>query len=192
MPARFRRWPTLTQMDSHIHGRGTTIGWLFPATAVTLEPLSTIFLRLIKSLCRAVVFSTLVVGVAGHGGDIKSVGRLALRAIIYFEAVTTLALVVGLLAGNLAHPGTGVSLAEAPAAPGAELAAHHVSLSAVIVHMVPQSIVEAASTNDVPAGRRIRDPLRDRAERECPTSRAPRCWDCSRAWPRSCSAWSAS
>jgi proton glutamate symport protein len=57
--------------------------------------------------------------------------------------------VVGLLAGNLAHPGTGVSLAEAPAATGAELAAHHVSLGAVLVHMVPQSIVEAASTNDV-------------------------------------------
>ena len=56
---------------------------------------------------------------------------------------------VGLLAGNLAHPGTGVSLAEAPAATGAELAAHHVSIGAVLEHMVPQSIVEAASTNDV-------------------------------------------
>jgi proton glutamate symport protein len=149
MPARSTRWPTLTQWILISMVVGTTIGWVFPATAVTLEPLSTIFLRLIKSLVVPLVFSTLVVGVAGHGGDLKAVGRLAIRAIVYFEAVTTLALVVGLVAGNLAQPGAGVSLAEAPAATGADLAAHHVSLGAVLVHMVPQSIVEAASTNDV-------------------------------------------
>jgi proton glutamate symport protein len=146
MPARSTRWPTLTQWILISMVVGTTIGWVFPATAVTLEPLSTIFLRLIKSLVVPLVFSTLVVGVAGHGGDLKAVGRLAVRAIVYFEVVTTLALVVGLLAGNLAHPGTGVSLTEAPAATGAELAAHHVSLGAVLVHMVPQSIVKSSSS----------------------------------------------
>lgn len=128
---------------------GTAIGWLFPTAAVTLEPLSTIFLRLIKSLVVPLVFSTLVVGVAGHGGDLRVVGRLALRSLIYFEVVTTLALVVGLLAANLLRPGVGVSLTQASAATGAEFAAHHVSVGAVLEHIVPQSIVEAAATNDV-------------------------------------------
>ena len=147
--ARRGRWPSLTQWILISMAVGTAIGWLFPAAAITLEPLSTIFLRLIKSLVVPLVFSTLVVGVAGHGGDMRVVGRLALRALIYFEAVTTLALVVGLLAGNLLHPGTGVSLSQASATTGTDFAAHHTSVGAVLEHIVPQSIVEAAASIDV-------------------------------------------
>jgi proton glutamate symport protein len=148
-PAPRRRWPSLTQWILISMVVGTAIGWLFPTAAISLEPLSTIFLRLIKSLVVPLVFSTLVVGVAGHGGDMRTVGRLALRALIYFEAVTTLALVVGLLAGNLGRPGVGVSLSGASATTGADFAAHHVSVGAVLEHIVPQSIVESAATNDV-------------------------------------------
>src|SRR5215210_4509279 len=89
---------------------GIFVGWMFPESeralhrnwaASDLNILSTIFLRMIKSLIVPLLFATLVVGIAGHGDDMKRVGKLALRSIIYFEIVTTLALVVGLLAVNL-------------------------------------------------------------------------------------------
>ena len=88
---------------------GVLIGWLAPDFAVKLKPLGTIFLNMIKSLIAPLLFATLVVGIAGHGDDMKKVGRLAFRSIVYFEVVTTLALAVGLLAVNLVRPGDGVA-----------------------------------------------------------------------------------
>ena len=146
---RRRGWPTLTQWMLVAMVVGALVGWLFPVAAVTLAPLSTIFLRLIKALVVPLVFSTLVVGIAAHGDDLRRVGRLALRALIYFEVVTTLALVVGLVMANLLRPGAGVSLALASATPGAELAAHRITFGALLEHLVPQSIFEAAAANDV-------------------------------------------
>src|ERR1700737_5422242 len=90
---------------------GVIIGWAFPAFAVNLKPLSTVFLRMIKSIIVPLIFGTLVVGIAGHGDDMKRVGRLALKSITYFEIVTTLALFIGLAAVNLVRPGEGVTLA---------------------------------------------------------------------------------
>ncbi|MFO0074188.1 MAG: cation:dicarboxylate symporter family transporter, partial [Gemmatimonas sp.] len=84
---------------------GILIGWLAPDFSQNLKPLANIFLRMIKSLIVPLLFSTLVVGIAGHGDDMKKVGKLALRSIIYFEVVTTLALAIGLIAVNLAKPG---------------------------------------------------------------------------------------
>src|SRR5205085_2478438 len=84
---------------------GILIGYLFPEAdrashkswaATDLAVFATIFLRMIKMLIVPLLFSTLVVGIAGHGDDMKRVGRLAFRSILYFEIVTTLALVVGL------------------------------------------------------------------------------------------------
>src|SRR6185436_17159317 len=89
---------------------GVLLGWLAPDFAIKLKPLSTIFLNMIKSLIAPLLFATLVVGIAGHGDDMKKVGPLAFRSIVYFEVVTTLALVVGLLAVNLVRPGDGVAL----------------------------------------------------------------------------------
>jgi len=111
--------------------------------------LSTIFLRMIKSLIVPLLFSTLVVGIAGHGDDMKRVGKLAFRSIVYFEIVTTLALVVGLLAVNLVKPGAGVNLATGTAEAGAEFAKKQTTLSGVIEHTVPQSFFEAAAANEV-------------------------------------------
>src|SRR5258705_10460981 len=101
---------------------GILIGYLFPDRldgttggfqASDLQVLSTVFLRLIKSLIVPRLFATLVVGIAGHGDDMKRVGKLAFRSIVYFEIVTTLALVVVLLAVNIVKPGRGVNLASA-------------------------------------------------------------------------------
>src|SRR6267378_5164917 len=80
---------------------GVLIGVYAPEFAMTLKPVSTVFLRMIKSIIVPLIFGTLVVGIAGHGDDMKRVGRLALKSIIYFEIVTTLALIIGLFAVNL-------------------------------------------------------------------------------------------
>ena len=127
---------------------GTLVGWMFPDIAVSLKPLSTIFLRMIKSIIVPIIFGTLVIGVAGHGDDMKRVGRLAFKSILYFEIVTTLALFIGLIAVNITKPGVGVKLA-ASAAPGLELASNKTTLAGVLEHIVPQSFFEAATHNEV-------------------------------------------
>src|SRR5207344_3390269 len=135
---------------------GVTIGWLFPdrpdATgfrATDLQVLSNVFLRSIKSLIAPLLFATLVVGIAGHGDDMRAVGKLALRSIVYFEVVTTLALAVGLLAVNLVKPGVGIGLGSATAEAGEQFAQKKVTLAGVLEHTVPQSFFEAASANEV-------------------------------------------
>jgi proton glutamate symport protein len=128
---------------------GTLIGWLFPDFGKSLSLLSTIFLRMIKSVIVPLLFSTLVIGIAGHGDDMKKVGRLAFRSIIYFEVVTTLALAVGLIAVNVFKPGAGVSLATASAGDAAQFATVKPTLGSVLEHTVPQSFFEAAAKNEV-------------------------------------------
>ncbi len=128
---------------------GVAIGWLFPGFGAQLTPLSNIFLRMIKSLIVPLLFSTLVIGIAGHGDDMKRVGKLALRSIIYFEVVTTLALVVGLVAVNWVRPGDGISISDASAETGQQLAQREITLGGVLEHTVPQSFFEAAAANEV-------------------------------------------
>jgi proton glutamate symport protein len=136
---------------------GVIVGALFPEAdraahggwaASDLRVLGTIFIRMIKSLIVPLLFSTLVIGIAGHGDDMKKVGKLALRSIIYFEIVTTLALVVGLLAVNIVKPGVGITL-PAEAGEAAQLAQKTPTVSSVLEHTVPQSFFEAAATNEV-------------------------------------------
>ena len=83
---------------------GALVGWLNPGLAADLKPLSTIFLRMIKSIVVPIIFGSLVIGIAGHGDDMKRVGRLAFKSILYFEIVTTAALFIGLAAVNLLGP----------------------------------------------------------------------------------------
>jgi proton glutamate symport protein len=115
---------------------------------MTLKPLSTVFLRMIKSIIVPLIFGTLVVGIAGHGDDMKRVGRLALKSIIYFEIVTTLALFIGLVAVNLVRPGEGVVLA-ASAEAGKELAHNTQTGAGFLEHLVPTSFFDAAAKNEV-------------------------------------------
>ena len=127
---------------------GVLVGWLFPEASQQLKPLSQIFLRMIKSLIAPLIFGTLVIGIAGHGDDMRRVGRLALKSLIYFEIVTTLALFIGLAAANLVRPGVGVNLS-APAQTGTELAAKQTTFADVLEHIVPVSVMEAAAKNEV-------------------------------------------
>ena len=129
---------------------GVLLGWLAPGLAVSLKPLSTIFLNMIKSLIAPLLFATLVVGIAGHGDDMKKVGKLAFRSIIYFEVVTTLALVVGLVAVNVIRPGDGVGLSAEPvSATITEASQRSVTFGGVLEHIVPSSFVDAAAKNEV-------------------------------------------
>jgi proton glutamate symport protein len=135
---------------------GAAVGFFFPDgagahafRATQLQFLSNVFLRLIKSLIAPLIFGTLVAGIASHGDDIKRVGKLAFRSILYFEVVTTLALAVGLLAVNLVKPGQGVDLSTATVDAGTQaLAKATPTFSGIIEHAVPQSIVEAAANNE--------------------------------------------
>jgi proton glutamate symport protein len=127
---------------------GVGIGWAFPEVSQHLKIISNMFLRMIKCILVPLVFATLVVGIAGHSDDLRAVGRLALKSIIYFEIITTLALVFGLVAVNLTRPGVGVTLPlDHHAAEG--LTAKKVTLQNVLEHLVPQSFFEAAATNDI-------------------------------------------
>jgi proton glutamate symport protein len=133
---------------------GVAVGYFFPDSkaagfhASDLQVLSNIFLRLIKMLIAPLIFSTLVVGIAGHGDDLKRVGRLAWRSILYFEVATTLALIVGLVVVNVIQPGVGVNLAGADVGSVAEVAQTKVTFSGILEHIVPTSLIDAASRND--------------------------------------------
>jgi proton glutamate symport protein len=128
---------------------GTLIGWLRPTLGVELTPFANIFLRLIKSLVVPLIFSTLVVGIAGHGDDMKRVGKLALRSIIYFEIVTTVALAVGLIVVNVVKPGVGIAIDATAGADLVALSTKHVTWGQILEHAVPQSFFEAGTTNEV-------------------------------------------
>ena len=89
---------------------GVLVGWLWPEWGTAMRPLSLLFMNLIKGIIAPLIFATLVIGIAGTG-DIRQVGRIGFKALIYFEIVTTFALFIGLGAVNLTKPGVGVSLA---------------------------------------------------------------------------------
>jgi proton glutamate symport protein len=127
---------------------GVLFGWLFPQQAQQAKIVSTIFLNLIKCIIVPIIVGTLVVGIAGHGGDLKAVGRLALKSIVYFEIVTTLALAIGLLAVNIARPGAGVSL-PAHSAASAATAPPRLTFPEMILHAFPKNFFESAANNDV-------------------------------------------
>ena len=144
----FLRRRTLTQWIVAAMFAGVAIGVMVPAFAVSLLPISTAFIRIIKSIIVPLIFGTLVVGIAGHGDDMKRVGRLALKSIVYFEIVTTLALFLGLLTVNVMKPGVGAALA-APAAGATPPASEPVTFASVLEHLVPQSFFDAAARNEM-------------------------------------------
>src|SRR3989442_1930252 len=143
----FLRRRTLTQWIVVAMFAGVAIGIVFPAFAVSLLPISTAFIRIIKSIIVPLIFGTLVVGMGAHGDDMKPVGRLALKSIVYFEIVTTLALFIGLLAVNILKPGVGVTPTVTAAA--APAASEPVTFATVLEHIVPQSFFDAAARNEM-------------------------------------------
>src|SRR6476469_6839609 len=130
---------------------GILVGWLKPEWGIAARPLSILFLNLIKSVIAPLIFSTLVIGIAGTG-DIRQVGRIGLKALIYFEIVTTFALFIGLGAVNPTKPGVGVTLkvtAAEAAQRGALVAAKPQSFGDIIAHLSPTSIIKAMADGDV-------------------------------------------
>ena len=126
---------------------GILLGIFFPEFSRNLAPVSNVFLRLIRSIVGPLLFGTLVYGIAS-AGELKTMGRIALKAITYFEIATTLALIIGLIMVNLMRPGIGVPLNEGGSAKVPALA-KPVSLSQVLEHAVPANIFESLTQNDV-------------------------------------------
>jgi Na+/H+-dicarboxylate symporter len=147
-PAR-RRGPTLTQQIFIGLAIGILVGaavdYYNPAWAVYFRPFSQMFLRLIKMIIAPLIFATLVAGIAG-AGHFKVVGRMGLRAIIYFEIVTTLALIIGLLAVNITRPGVGVNL---PMGQDSGISAKPQTWDQILLHVVPESVIDAMAKGDV-------------------------------------------
>lgn len=133
---------------------GVIVGHFAPDFAVKMRPFAEIFLRMVKMIIAPLLFATLVVGIAGHG-DAKSLGKIGLKTIIYFEIVTTLALIIGLTMGNIFQPGVGfvsgtsahaIQMQEA----GIMAATHaHTSIGAMVTDIFPTSIVDAMAKGNL-------------------------------------------
>lgn len=129
---------------------GVEVGMDFPAFALEMERFGKIFLRLIKSLVAPLIFGTLVVGIAGHS-NLKQVGRIGLKSILYFEIVTTIALFIGLLAINVTQAGVGVKV-EARAQDkekSIELLAQKAEHKDHFVEIFPENIAKSIAENQV-------------------------------------------
>ena len=124
---------------------GILAGWfLGPRAAPYFRPFSQIFLRMVKMLIAPLIFSTLVAGIAG-GGHLRAVGRMAGKAIIYFEIVSTIAIAIGLAMVNLTKPGIGVHL---PPETKTALAAPQ-TWQEFVLHVFPESVIKAMAEGDV-------------------------------------------
>jgi len=129
-----------------------SLGYLRPTTAIAMKPLGDAFIRLITMIITLVIFSTVVTGIAGME-DLKKVGRVGGKALLYFELVSTLALFIGLAAGNIVHPGSAfnVNAAKLDARAVAEYAgqAKTQSVSEFLMHIIPNTVLDAFSKGDI-------------------------------------------
>ena len=132
---------------------GVAVGTLWPSVGVGLEPLGTSFVNLIKMIITPVIFLTVVAGIAGVD-DLRRVGRVGLKSLVYFEAVTTIALVIGLVVVNVFHPGAGVhahpgKIKVSGAAAGFIQQGKHSGWWHYLTDMIPTSVVGAFADNNV-------------------------------------------
>ena len=128
---------------------GILVGWIWPSAALAVRPLADVFLRMVRMIVAPLIFSTLVVGIAGSG-DLRALGRIGLKAMIYFEVATTVALGLGLLLVNLLQPGAGM------ASPlGADTSAVATMSQAqqgpwdIVLHLFPTSVIDAMARGDI-------------------------------------------
>ena len=131
---------------------GILMGHYFPAIAIKLKPLGDGFIKLIKMMIAPIIFCTIVTGIAGMQNT-KKVGRVGLKAILYFEVVTTLALIIGLIVINLLKPGVGMNVDPASldtkAVENFITESKNQSAMEFILHIIPENIVNAVSTNNI-------------------------------------------
>ncbi len=131
---------------------GILFGWLLPQYAVKMQPLGDMFLRMVKMIIAPLIFATLAVGIAGHG-DVKNLGKIGLKTIVYFEIATTIALILGLVMANLLKPGVGFnidtsSVSMAVVESMKTLPQGH-SLIQMLVDAVPVSIVQSMAEGNL-------------------------------------------
>jgi aerobic C4-dicarboxylate transport protein len=129
---------------------GILVGWLAPSFAPTAKLISETFINMIRMVITPVIFLTIVSGIAG-AGDMKKVGRVGLKSLIYFEVVTTLALIIGLVTANLVKPGSGVKASHETTKQVAEISqqASKMNWGEFFSHIVPSNIVEAFAKGDI-------------------------------------------
>jgi proton glutamate symport protein len=144
-----RKAPALTTQIFIGLAAGVIVGALGPDVATAIKPLADVFLRLIRMIIAPLIFSTLVVGIAG-AGDLKAMGRIGVKAIVYFEIATTIALVLGLVFVNVFKPGSGLALpAGGDAAAVASMAQAPQHGWDIFVHVFPTSVVDAMARGDI-------------------------------------------
>lgn len=129
---------------------GLLVGWQFPAFAPTAKLVSDTFINMIRMVIAPVIFFTIVSGIAG-ASDMKKVGRVGVKALIYFEVVTTLALVIGLVTANVLKPGAGIAVPSSTNAQVLEISrqAASVNWGEFFSHIVPANIVDAFAKGDI-------------------------------------------
>src|ERR1044072_6891273 len=131
---------------------GVLIGWLWPEWGRSLKPLGDGFIKLVKMIITPVIFLTVVTGIAGMA-DLKAFGRVGLRALGYFIAVSTLALVIGLLVANLVHPGQGLNVdprsLNASAVQGFAERAHDQSIGGFLLAIIPTTFFSAFTEGQI-------------------------------------------
>jgi len=133
-------------------GIAILLGYISPATAIAMKPLGDAFIRLITMIITLVIFCTLVTGIAGMD-DLKKVGRVGGKALLYFEVVSTLALLIGLVVGNVVRPGSGFNVD--PATLDAKAVAEYAgqakaqTVTQFLVHIIPNTIVDAFTRGDI-------------------------------------------
>jgi aerobic C4-dicarboxylate transport protein len=128
------------------------LGYVSPATAIAMKPLGDAFIRLITMIITLLIFCTVVTGIAGME-DMKKVGRVGGKALLYFEAVSTLALLIGLVVGNVVHPGSGFNINPATLDPKAVAdyagQAKAQSVADFLMHIIPNTVVDAFARGDI-------------------------------------------
>jgi hypothetical protein len=128
---------------------GILVGYLWPDVGQRIKPIADAFLRMIRMIIAPLIFSTLVVGIAGTG-DMKAMGRIGLKALVYFEIATTIALVLGLVLVNVFKPGVGLVMPV-----GADTAAISAMSQGqqhgwdIFLHLFPTSVVDAMARGDI-------------------------------------------
>ena len=155
----FLRWLAILIISAHATSRRSLTAWIFvgllagaelghdwPAVAVNLQLLGTIFLRLIKVIIAPLLFGVLVVGIAGHS-DLRKVGRLGVKSLIYFEVVSSLAMLIGYAAIHLSRAGEGVHLPPSSAAQSLNVAPH--TATQMITDIFPENIAKSVAEGQV-------------------------------------------
>ncbi|GAC1333221.1 MAG: hypothetical protein NVSMB26_14060 [Beijerinckiaceae bacterium] len=130
---------------------GVLLGWLAPAIATNewIKALGDGFIRLIRMVIPLIIFCTVVSGIA-HVGDAKKVGRVAVKALVYFEIVSTFALILGLIVGEIVKPGAGFGgHADAAAVATYAKQAHEMKPVDFVLHIIPESVVGAFAAGDI-------------------------------------------